>query len=157
MKTIKAQKKRKGFAMLFTVLVITLILSIAISISNLTFKQTILSSLAKDSQISFYEADTAVECGLYYDTSANLFPLGTDTSSAPGGIECGDDKFLFLPTESYTDYLVYAQQVLDSSKPCASIVFDKATTPGFSLVSGRGYNICTPSPRQVERLLEVRY
>ncbi len=157
MMLIPTQKKKKGFAMLFTVLVITLILSIAISISNLTFKQTILSSLAKDSQISFYEADTAVECGLYHDTSLNEFPAGSSTGSVPPEIFCGNDTFSLLPTESYADYFVYAQQVLGGAMPCSSIVFDKATTPGFSLVQGRGYNICTPSPRQVERLLEVRY
>ena len=48
---------KKGFAMLFTVLLVTLVLSIGLSISNIAFKQSILSGLSKDSQISFYAED----------------------------------------------------------------------------------------------------
>lgn len=143
--------------MLFSVLVITLILSIAIGISNLSFKQTILSSLAKDSQISFYEADSAVECGLYYDTVATAFPVGTDAKTAPGTIDCGEETFSLDMTTSYTDYLLYRQNYIDGSRPCASLLFDKATTSGINIIQGRGYNFCTTNPRQVERALEVRY
>ena len=156
---LKAEKfyTKKGFAMLFTVLIVTLILSIAIGISNLSLKQMILSSLAKDSQISFYEADTAVECGLYQDTVVGLFPLGTDASTAPSQITCGNNIFALNLTDSYTDYLLYNQNFFDPSKPCSSIVFDKATTSGTNIIRGRGYNTCSTSPRQVERALEVLY
>ncbi len=144
--------------MLFTVLVVTLILSIAISISNLSFKQTVLSSLAKDSQISFYEADAAVECGLKYDTVLELFPLGTDINTATTPIECGNDIFELDLTISLTDYLVYKQKdIADTNLPCSSLVFDKLTSPGVNIIQGRGYNICSTNPRQVERALEVLY
>ena len=157
MSPLTARTGQAGFAMLFTVLIVTLILSIAIGISNLSLKQTILSSLAKDSQISFYEADTVVECGLYHDIVVGSFPLGTDPSAAPSQISCGDDIFSLDTKESYMDYLIYKQEVIDASKPCASIVFDKATDIGTNIIQGRGYNICNTNPRQVERALEVRY
>jgi hypothetical protein len=156
MKYFFLKSKKDGFAMLFTVLIVTLILSIAISISNLAFKQTILSSLAKDSQISFYQADTAVECGLYYDTNLNIFPAGTG-SSPVNEIYCGDDMYTLDIAQSYTDYFIFNQTVADNSKPCSSVTFDKATTLGVNIVSGRGYNMCGTNPRQVERSLEVRY
>lgn len=147
-------KKQNGFAMLFTVLIVTLILSIALGISNLSFKQTILSSLAKDSQISFYEADTAVECGLYYDTITLSFPLDIDPGSAPKSIDCGNDTFLIDDTTSGMNYLIYKQDGAGSGT-CSSILFDKTT--GENIIQGRGYNICTDHPRQVERALEVIY
>ncbi len=155
MKTILL-KNNKGFAMLFTVLIITLILSIAIGISNLSLKQMILSSLAKDSQISFYEADTAVECGLYHDSVLGSFPPGTDASTALSKIMCGNNTY-FLDNASTMDYLIYKQEVIDASKPCSALYFDKASSVGTNVVQGRGYNICASSPRQVERALEVRY
>lgn len=155
-KYIYGSTTKRGFAMLFTVLIITLILSIAIGISNLSLKQMILSSLAKDSQISFYEADTAVECGLYYDSILNVFPVGTDGSTAPGEIICGNNTYT-IDSNSLTDYLVYKQNVIDGTKPCSSLYFDKLTTPGTNIVQGRGYNICDNTQRQVERALEVRY
>jgi hypothetical protein len=156
MKNFSIKKHNQGFAMLFTVLIITLILSIAIGISNLSLKQMILSSLAKDSQISFYEADTAVECGLYYDSVLESFPAGTDGSTALSQIMCGN-KIYSLDGASVMDYLIYKQNVTDVSKPCSALYFDKLSSPGTNVVQGRGYNICDSTPRQVERALEVRY
>ncbi len=160
--TLKPNKKglptQTGFAMLFTVLIVTLVLSIAMGISNLSLKQTILSSLAKDSQISFYEADTAVECGLYYDTVLDMFPIGTDAGNAPGELQCGSDIFYLDPDTTVTDYIFYTQtEVVDTIAPCSSLLFDKSTSLGTSIVQGRGYNVCSTTPRQVERALEVRY
>jgi hypothetical protein len=154
----KSLSAQSGFAMLFTVLIVTLVLSIALGISNLSFKQTILSSLAKDSQISFYEADTAVECGLYYDTVLELFPIGTDAGTAPGDLQCGNDNFYLDTDVTFTDYIFYTQkEIVGTPVPCSSLLFDKSTSLGTSIIQGRGYNICNTSPRQVERALEVRY
>ena len=148
--------------MLFTVLIVSLILSIAIGISNVTLKQTVLSSLAKDSQISFYQADTAVECGMYYDTkNPQVFPPGIGPGDVSGPLFCGDAQFAINNSQSRTDYLVFNQVVSDQTKPCATIVFDKETGlisgSNQSIVSGRGYNVCGSTPRQVERALQVVY
>lgn len=158
MKNHKKQKNNPGFAMLFTVLIISLILSISLGISNITFKQTILSSLAKDSQIAFYQADAAIECGMYYDT-IGTFPLGTDTSSAIPPITCGDVSFTVDSSVSYTDYLVFKQRDASATEPCSTIVFDKVTNSATSesIVRGIGYSVCGESPRQVQRALQVTY
>jgi hypothetical protein len=144
----------KGFAMLFTVLIVSLILSIALGISNITFKQTILSGLAKDSQIALYQADTGVECGMYYDTLLPaLFPIGTDPAKAPDMFYCGNTPMVRDDAQSYTDYIVYRPKV-DGRVPCTMIIFDKTKE---NKVQSRGYNICDSHPRQVERALEVTY
>lgn len=147
-----------GFAMLFTVLIVSLILSISLGISNLTFKQTILSSLAKDSQIAFYQADTAIECGMYYDTSLS-FPVGTDPASISSPIFCGNERFQINMSQSYTDYLIFNQVLSDQSSRCSTIIFDKVTNVGANeaIVQGLGYNTCSASPRQVQRALQVTY
>lgn len=155
MNTRHHTKKEQGFAMLFTVLVISLILSIALGISNLTFKQTILSNLAKDSQISFYEADAAVECAMYYDITMQAFTTPVD----PGlfsTLMCGDDIFTAQPGESATDYIVFRQDAAAPNLPCASFSIDKRSVPQ-TIVQARGYNVCGDSPRKVERALDVRY
>lgn len=154
----KKQMNNSGFAMLFTVLIISLILSISLGISNVTFKQTILSSLAKDSQVAFYQADSATECGVYYDT-IDKFPLGSDISSLPSQITCGDSTFDMDYSISYNDYLVFKQSGVSSIEPCASIVFDKVTNApeNEAIVKGIGYSVCGESPRQVQRALQVTY
>jgi hypothetical protein len=148
---------KKGFAMLFTVLVVSLMLSIGIGISNITYKQTILSSLAKDSQIAFYQADGGVECMMYYDITKQSFPVGTAMQSAPRQLVCGDEVFEISDTQSADDYFIYQQKIEDPSKPCATLLIDKVSVPDTSIVQSRGYNICSSHPRQVERALEVRY
>jgi hypothetical protein len=154
--------KQSGFAMLFTVLIVSLILTIAVSISNLTLRQAVLSNLAKDSQAAFSQADAAVECGMYEDTYMGRFPVGTTVGSgtsadAPGTLACGSATLSLSPSRSYTDYLVYVFQNPDNNKPCFSIIFDKTNSAQYSRVQGTGSNICGSSTRRVERSLEVKY
>ncbi|MFA6515401.1 MAG: LamG domain-containing protein [Candidatus Paceibacterota bacterium] len=58
---------QKGYAILFTVVIVSAISAIIAGLTNSTYKQLILSSLAKDSQIAFYQADTASDCAIYAD------------------------------------------------------------------------------------------
>ena len=149
---------KKGFAMLFTVLIVSIILSIAIGISNVTFKQNLLSSIAKDSQIAFFAADSGIECGLVNDFAyATLYARGIGPSELTvGGILCGDMSFTLDSSESGMNYLVFKEDVTDGKQPCRTIVFDK-TDPVVNKVQSRGYSVCDNTPRQVERALEVKY
>lgn len=153
-------KKDKGFAMLFTVLVISIILAIALGIADLTFKQTLLSSLARDSQLAFYQADAGVECGMYYDLQGSL-GRGTTvdgaggTAGAPNQFTCGTHTMTLVPGQSYPDYFLY-QEDSPSTQPCFSVTFDKTDRLKF-VVSARGFSTCTSTAQQVERGLEVRY
>jgi Tfp pilus assembly protein PilX len=157
MKKKTAQKNNDGFAMLFTVLVISIILSIALGISDLTFKQTILSNLAKDSQLAFYQADSGVECGMYYDLHMGTLPRGTAVAQAPNQFICGANTMTIVKAQSYTDYFVY-QEDITTTTPCYSVTFDKTdTTTGKNIVSARGFSTCLSTPRQVERGLKVQY
>lgn len=77
--------KKKGFAMLFAVLVSSVLISIGISIFNITIKELSLSSSGRESQFAFYAADTGMECALYWDFKANtpsiMFAYSTSTES----------------------------------------------------------------------------
>lgn len=52
---------------LFSMLISSLILLISAGIFNITQKEVILSSYARESQRAFYAADSALECALYAD------------------------------------------------------------------------------------------
>ncbi|HSE56697.1 MAG TPA: hypothetical protein VLB02_01280 [Candidatus Paceibacterota bacterium] len=155
----KKYPTQAGFAMLFTVLLISLVLSLALGISNITYKQTILSSLAKDSQIAFYQADAGAECGLYYDFTLNAFPepstFAAIQSTVPT-ITCGTETLTLDPADSSDDDFVYRSSPASPSNPCYNVVFDK--TGVENIIQAYGYNICDQDhPRQVERALQVRY
>lgn len=141
--------------MLFTVLVMSLILTIAIGISNMTFKQAILSGLAKDSQVAFYQADTGTECGMYYDLTRLTFPPGTVFADAPDELLCGTSQLRLNTAVSTDNYFLYENRS-SQTEPCMSILFDKTDSTDKVILS-RGYNICDTHPRKVERALEVRY
>lgn len=147
----------KGFAMLFTVLIVGIILSIGIGISNITLKQTILSSLAKDSQTAFYQADGAIECGLYYDITAVLFPRGVAVASVPSILPCGNKSFALDVSASQVNYFVYRESISDTNNPCVILIFDKLSSGTQTTIQSRGYNICRVAPRQVERILQSTY
>lgn len=151
-------KTKAGFAMLFTVLIVSIMLAIALGISDLTFKQTILSSLANDSQLAFYQADSGVECGMYWDTLGNKqFPRDTSVAEATPQITCGDNTLSKDAVDSSLNYLVYKENVSDSNQPCFSVTFDKASDPVKDTVSSEGFSTCAATAEQVERGLSVTY
>jgi hypothetical protein len=147
-------RAKKGFAMLFTVLIMSLILTIAVGISNITFKQTILSGLAKDSQIAFYQADRGIECGMYYDITVNAFPKGTVTPQ--NQITCGNSQLTYDAGQSASDHFVFVESSASNTSPCVTVTFDKTDALKYTVYAD-GYNLCGESPRKVERSLSVTY
>lgn len=54
-----------GFALLMTLIVVGVVLSIGLSLYDLSIKQIRLSTTAKDSEIAFHAANAGVECARY--------------------------------------------------------------------------------------------
>jgi len=74
--------RKKGYTLLFAVIVSMLVLSIATFILSISRKQAILSSSARDSEYAFYSADSGLECAIeHMDILA--------TSTLVGSMSCG--------------------------------------------------------------------
>ena len=72
-------RNKNGFALLYSVVVSSIILAIALGVSNIAYKEIVFGTSAKDANDAFYAADTAAECTLYYDNSnldTNFFGEG---------------------------------------------------------------------------------
>jgi Tfp pilus assembly protein PilX len=143
--------KQKGYAILFTMIIVGIISTIAIGLANLSYKQLILSSVAKDSQISFYQADIATECGIYADNkragglASGVFPWTC------GGI------LLSETFPSYNQYDLENTALNSTTSPCFRIIIDKSIPPATT-IRGLGYNICNKTNiRTVEREIDVSY
>lgn len=81
-------KRNRGFALLFSVLISSLLLTIGLSIFNIALKELSISSNSRQSVYAFYAADSGRECALYWDTKSNRVP--TLVGSQTGGlIVCG--------------------------------------------------------------------
>lgn len=68
---LKKNKENKGFVLLFSVLVASLVLSVGMSIISIALKQVILSGSGRESQYAFYMANTGAECATYWDLAGN--------------------------------------------------------------------------------------
>ncbi|MFQ5661814.1 MAG: hypothetical protein ACE5F2_00995 [Candidatus Paceibacteria bacterium] len=145
-------KKNKGFALLYSVLVASVLLAIGLAIFNITIKELLLSSLGRDSQFAFYAADTGAECALYWDFKAGAF-----ASSTPSSIECADTviddmggKPYGVPNEFTLDF---------SPEPyCVTVSVTKYDAPLRTVIESRGYNTCdVTNPRRVERAIRATY
>ncbi len=155
------QSRKSGFAMLYTIILITIISTLSFGAASLSFKQRQLSRLAIDSGNALYLADSGLECALaYYYEGFNL-----NSYVLPPTIEClspflnqsGDPEI--LPLDSFGSNLYEFPPFYDMSNPCYEIEvdIDTSVTPNITTgIRSRGYNICDPNDtRRVERTLSV--
>ena len=149
------RKKHNGFALLYAVLISSILLAIGLAIFNLTIKELLLSSLGRDSQFAFYAADTGAECALYWDfDEVDAFA----TSSPAASVNCGNKN---VPVTATGGDGVY-ERTFDidfSPEPyCAVVSVTKYESPLKTIIESRGYNTCdTANPRRVERAIRVTY
>src|SRR6056297_1764134 len=59
---INTIKKQSGFALLITIVVISVVLAVGISLLNITVKQISISITGRDSEVAFHAAQGGVEC-----------------------------------------------------------------------------------------------
>lgn len=143
-----------GYAIIFTVIVVSIISMISMGLANAALKQMILSGVARDSTVAFYEADLGAECTLYGDNnSSTIFPTN-DGSSLDW--ECAGHNLRIVKTS--TGYTINPITV-DNNK-CFSAVITKTNNGAYvdTVVDVYGYNICDKtSIRTVERALKIKY
>lgn len=161
-KKINKNKKNRGFALLFTVVIVSSISVVIAGLTSALYKQSILSSLAKDSQSSFYQADTGYECALYADLKEISFTGSTfleDHAFNPwycGGLNLVATKMDEIGVGSYTLTPLFEDEKDKEILPCFRIYVTKED--GETSIKSRGYNICDlDNGRTVEREIEVKY
>lgn len=93
-KYIKDGKKAevKGFVMPFTLLICSIMILITTSVSAILLKQIYFSQLARQSQIAYYAADTAMQCAItvdetYHSGVYGIFPYDSSDSGNPGAAD----------------------------------------------------------------------
>jgi hypothetical protein len=158
-------KTQKGYAIMFTVILVSIISLIGIGLANTTYKQLMLSSGARDSQLAFYMSDMATECALYADNSQEKI---LEQLAFSCGVKSNGDSYDL--TISYTDSVDDRNYVLtpdneNSIEPCFRINIEKknnnSTDPSKIIettIEASGYNICNlDNKRTVERTIQVKY
>lgn len=157
LKIFMKNNNQKGYAILFTVILVSIISLIGIGLSNTTYKQLLISSGAKDSQESFFQSDMASECGLYADIklkitneSISSFKCGIDVNGNPYTLEFANNGGGYYTLKNKNQ----------SEDPCFEIKINKTdnATSVDTKIRASGYNVCDKSGiRNVERTVEVNY
>ncbi len=160
--------KKDGYAILFAVIMIGIILAISIGLSDIAYKQLIVSSVANDSQLAFYQSDTATECALYQDFINGYFQNANPPSPVPPAqVSCAVDS----TGSNYTLNVAYAPSSDLSSEiytltapnpnslaPCFTITATRNIATGATLIAAKGYNICNKTnARTVEREIDASF
>ncbi len=156
-------KKQEGVALLFVVLLTSVLLLVAIGITTTSYKQIVFSLEAHDSDRAFFAADTGIECGLYLDKQGQFGGSGTDPSC--------NGPIISISSASAP---IYTFRVANFEQ-CVEVTVDKAYMVGSvsnTKISAVGYNVnqiilapdpyhCIPSTfptaRVVTRALSLHY
>ncbi len=140
------EKKSRGFVLLVAIIFMSVMLSFALTLGSLSYKQHVLTGAAIDSQYAFYASDSGLECALYADQKLNSFEYATHNSSTPPPlIVCGGATAVRQGT-LFKDgtVLIDVQRIsLDAGKRCADMTVYKYAL-GPSSIFSQGYSVpCT--------------
>jgi hypothetical protein len=149
--------KNKGFTLLMAIVTTSLLLVISFMVVNIAFKQLIISSVNEESQYAFYNADSGLECAIYWDLHDPSALSQFDSSSVSGAINCQNEdittnsQFIPIPVPPFP-FNTPVKSVIGGTdsifavtytKGCAVVRVHKSlTVPVVTTIDSRGYNNC---------------
>lgn len=174
----------RGYTLLMAVLAASVLLSLALGIYAVAYRDVLLATFFRHSQIAFAAADRGVECALYWDagfpqngwtytafaTSANYHPPspppprlchvgGADVDIA--GAEWNEVRATLPTLAATTTFTLYfsngsCAKVRVVKTPADTAVKTRVSADGYNVYSGTGLGACdTGSTRRTQRTLEV--
>ncbi len=128
-----------GFVMLFAVTLSAILLTIALGVSNIAFREVKFGTSARDTNDAFFAADTGAEYALFLDKAGNI---------------CASPCSRNFPVP----------QLGSLGQSCANVTIVKTSSPLKTTIVSKGYNTgsngsnCNPPPsNSIERQIEVNY
>lgn len=170
----------KGFVLLLTMIIVSVILSISLSIFTITIKEIVLSTFLRESEKAFTAADRALECTLFWDRALPTQPGGLQytpfaTSTAwsnssinmstvtcnTGASSGGDVRLDSLPGWAFRDMTPTSGTtgpftITFSDGTSAEVTVQKNDID--TIVISNGYNTSvTTNTRRTQRTIVARY
>lgn len=175
----KNRRENGGVAIFIAVIAVASLMLIATAISNLSYKEQIISQSGRDSKVAFFAADSGMECALFHDLKGGvngLFTFATLSDGETGTLYCNGDA-VSRDTNSVGGSMVtkFYFNVSDGSgdvtPSCSFVTVTKTLSGGDieTVIESSGYNntctgdIANPDigdendTRNLERALRVEY
>ena len=108
---------RKGYTLLFAVILSSFILTVAVSILGIARKEVILSSSSRDSGLALMAAQNALECAIYQNNLYNMFDPATDYSNnnfTCGGDSSGAPQYISRSSSAYPEVMTSSPNISDN-------------------------------------------
>lgn len=147
---------QRGFTLLVAIILSSVTLTLGLALLDIAYKHVILASTAKQSQAAFYNADSALECALYYDQKFGAFDYTAPIPAA--SITCSS-----TPVTSYSTAQDAQKRVTIFTVPCSGGGVSATTTvykyqSGATTLYADGFNTCVANdPKRIERGLKASY
>lgn len=159
---MRYSKAQRGFTILFAVLIASILLAIGIAIFDITVRELRLSSIARESQLAIYAADSGVECGLYWALPA----AGRSTFSTTSAISVNcNGQTINEDIDGFSiggrGYSATSTFQVTYGTACAEIsvathLINASDLQVRTIIESRGYNVCDEAdPRRLEREFRV--
>lgn len=175
-KSLTKAERSRGFIILFTVVLASIILSVALGVANIAYKEISFTTSARATSEAFFAADTGAECALYYDLVGAMGfnglenPYGKNpsefsTTCAGTAIDLNNGSSIPDPIGPWTFYLY---PLGPSGTACAIVEVSREVNPPNPVVTtiiSKGYNSggdtsdnCTSlNLNRVEREIHLTY
>lgn len=161
-------KNNKGFALLFVIMLSSIILAIALGISSVALKEASFTTSADSTNDAFMAADTGSECALYFDqlTYDAFGNTGTSNVLMCGGVTLPDAVRTSSNPNGPWTFTLYGPQFSPSGQSCAIVTVTKDPVAKTTTIVSKGYNLDDPNnpetcvsnnTNRVERELDVTY
>lgn len=147
--------KKKGFTMLVAIVVTSMLLIISFVVANIAYKQLILANSNQESQYAFYNADSGVECAVYWDFRNGVSAFATATTAT---ILCNGQTINSMGGGGVGNATsTFTLNFGAPGKGCAVVQVGKHNN-NLTIVDSRGYNNCTVgAARRLERAQKLTY
>lgn len=149
-------KKNRGFVILFAVTLSSIVLAIALGVTNIALKEIKFGTSARETNNAFFAADTGIECALLNDKS------GGSLFVSPGSPSLNCSNTSISTTENPAGFWTFViPGIGENTQSCVRVTVDKTASP-VTTVTSRGYNIgdasCLSTNRdRIERELQTTY
>jgi hypothetical protein len=156
---------KKGIALFIAVVAVSALLLIAVAISDIAYKEQILSYAGRDSKIAFYAADSGAECAMFYDLKGGgaeydpIFQFPLSESEAMQPFYCNDVLLspivVDIPDGAVTTfYFNVVEPGGSGSASACTIVKVKKTLIGpdeiATEIESRGYNVACEADSDID-------
>lgn len=166
------KNQKRGYILLLSVLISSIILAISLGVYSLGLKQFLLSAFLSDSQRALSAADRGIECFMYWDS---LFRATTPPLEAPFTMFPSDNSAPIFPSNQ-NSAVCSGQQLNTTAKWATNVQTAANATTRFNLafsdgtcvdveifrttlrtrVTADGFSDCNPSNlRRAQRRLEA--